>query len=304
MPVYQGERWLRETLTAVRAQAYPMPVEIVAVDSESTDRTREILAEFGATVIVIPQARFSHGYARNLGVARAQNPIIVFMSQDALPVGENWLAGLVDSLAAPAVGAVYARQVARPDATPLEIFFHESLYPPTSARYKLQPGESVSLARIFFSNVCSAARREVCLAHPFDENLIMSEDQAFAKALLVAGFQTVYNADVQVLHSHHYNLPTLFRRNFDSAWSLRGVSEDTGLSTARQGIDYVGAEIGYVVRARRWRWLAAIPAYEMTRIAGRLLGGSADRLPRRWRIAFSLHRGYWTREPAVAESGS
>ncbi len=298
IPTYQGGRYLDDTLTALRAQVYRADVEIIAVDSESTDNTLELLQRYGVTVISIPNRQFSHGYARNLGARRAKGALLVFMSQDALPVGTDWLRGLAESLRDPIVGAVYARQLARPQATPLEEYFHLELYPPRSAQYALQPGTALPLDKIFFSNVCSAARRDVCLAHPFDEALIMSEDQAFAKSLLMAGLQTCYNADVQVIHSHHYDLKTLFRRNFDSAYSLRGVSDDTWLYTIRKAVSYVSGEIAFVIRGGHWRWLLMIPIYEITRVLGRVFGKYAHRLPMRWRTALSLHSGFWTREIA------
>ncbi len=295
MPTYQGAHYLEQLLPVLQAQNYPSTVEIVAIDSESTDGTPDLLRKYGASVTIIPKQQFGHGYARNLAVHRAQNPLLVFMSQDALPVGEDWLRCLVEPLSDPAIGAIYVRQLARPDATPLERFFHERLYPARGTRYALTPNAPITLDKIFFSNVCSAARREVCLAHPFDETLIMSEDQAFAKSLLTSGYQTLYLADVQVIHSHHYDLKTLFRRNFDSAYSLRGIANDSWLYTARQAVEYIGAEIGYVVRSGQWRWLLAIPPYEITRIAGRVLGKYADKLPSAWRTRLSLHQGYWTR---------
>jgi rhamnosyltransferase len=144
--------------------------------------------------------------------------------------------------------------------------------------------------------MCSAARRDMCLRFPFDETVIMSEDQIFAKALLSAGFQTVYNAEIAVIHSHHYSLRTLFRRNFDSAWSLRGVTHDGGLRTLRRAVGYVLGEAAFVIRRRRWRWLLYVVPYEAVRTAGRLCGIRADSIPLRWRRALSLHRGYWSRE--------
>ena len=300
LPTYQGAAYLPATLGAIRAQDYPTAVEIIAIDSGSTDSTTDILKQFGAVVHSISQRQFTHGYSRNLGVRLARGEALVFLSQDALPVGANWLRDLIAPLVDKTLGAAYARQVARPEATPLEEYFHLALYPPCSKRYHVTPGESISLSRIFFSNVCSAARRDVCLSYPFDETLIMSEDQAFARTLLLAGYDTLYNAEVQVLHSHHYSLGTLFRRNFDSAYSLRGVSEDGVLSVARQGLAYIAGETAFVVRKRRWRWLAAIPPYELTRIAGRIAARFADRMPARWRTRFSLHRAFWTRETPPA----
>jgi rhamnosyltransferase len=306
IPTYQGAAYLPATLAAIREQNYPAPVEIIAVDSESTDSTLEILYAHGANICSIPQRHFTHGYSRNVGVRLAQGETLVFLSQDALPIGTNWLRALVAPLADQTLGAVYTRQIARPTATPLEEYFHLALYPPRTKRYHVTPGETIALNRIFFSNVCSAARRDLCLAYPFDETLIMSEDQAFARALLLAGYDTLYTSDVCVLHSHHYDLGTMFRRNFDSAYSLRGVSEDGALAVARQGFEYIARETAFVFRQRRWLWLAAIPPYELARIAGRLAGRYADRLPSRWRTRFSLHRSFWTREmpPALSATNS
>jgi rhamnosyltransferase len=301
IPTYQGKHWLRETLPAIRHQAYSGKVEILAVDSASTDGTVEQLQQWGARVIGISQAEFSHGYARNLAVQHASNEILLFMSQDVLPIGNEWLRGMVHLLDDADIAAAHVQQVPRTGATPLEQFFHQELYPPTSKRYTWQPGQSMMLDQLFFSNVCSITYRGLCLCFPFSEDIIMSEDQVFAKSLLQAGYDTLYSADVQVFHSHHYTLKQLFRRNFDSAYSLRDITDDTLLSSARDGLRFIVREAAFLVRGGHWRWLGYLPLYEGARIAGRILGGAADYLPRRWRIRLSMHRHFWTRIPSKAE---
>ncbi len=293
IPTWQGADYLAQTLPAIRDQGYRGVVEIIGIDSESNDATVPLLKQYGAVVQVIPKRTFTHGGSRNLGARLASGDILVFLSQDALPIGTDWLENLTAPLQDQSVGAVYARQVARPNATPFEEYFHLSLYPPKSRFYSLNTDENISLSRIFFSNVCSAARRELCERFPFDETLIMSEDQAFAKAVLQAGWRTCYNAESPVYHSHHYDLKTLFRRNFDSAYSLRNVSSDGVGSEAQRALDYVAGEAAFVIRRRKLLWLLFLPLYEMVRTAGRLAGRNADRLPGRWRLAMSLHRGYW-----------
>ena len=296
IPTYQGGETLGAVLTAICAQEYPARVEIIAVESGSTDATLPILRQFGVRIIPIPHEQFTHGYSRNVGVQNATSEILVFMSQDALPDGRDWLRKLVESLDDPQIGAVSTRQIARPDATPLETFFQLALYPPVSKRYHWTPdarNQGMPLDTMFFSNVCSATRRALCLEFPFDETLIMSEDQAFAKSLLLGGYDTFYHADVAVIHSHHYSLRALFRRNFDSAYSLRGISDDSWGYTIRKGIDYIIRETKFVIKKRAWRWLLMIPFYEMARIGGRIAGRYADRLPKKWRVSMSLHRDYW-----------
>lgn len=294
IPTYQGYHWLTRLLPAIQQQTYPGCVEILAIDSSSSDGTVDLLTQYGVTVISIRQADFSHGYARNLAVQHAQTPLVIFLSQDVLPVGTDWLVRLVHLLDDSTIGAAHVRQLPRPGATPLEAFFHQEMYPPRSRRFEWKTNERMTLNRLFFSNVCSVTRRELCLRFPFPENLIMSEDQAFARALLQAGYATLYSADVAVIHSHSYSLTTLFRRNFDSAYSLRGITEDTLWTTILEGLRYTLHEAHYLIRQKRWRWLPYMLLYEIIRAAGRLCGGHADHLPYWLRVRLSLHRSFWS----------
>lgn len=292
IPTYNGARWFKDTLPLIRAQ--DMPAELVAVDSGSTDETLDLLREYDARIHEIPNHEFSHGYARNLGVGLASGPLILFMSQDVVPIGTDWLSRMAALMEDPRVGAAHVRQLPRPDATPLERFFNNELYPAGNRRFELQPGERVTLDKIFFSNVCSITRRELCLRFPFPEDIIMSEDQVFAKALLQNGYVTLYQGDIEVVHSHHYDLGTLFRRNFDSAYSLQGVTEESASGVASAGLRYIRREVAFLARERAWGWLAYLPLYEAARISGRLFGAQANRLPVRLRKFMSLHRNYWT----------
>ena len=308
IPTCQGGIWLTETLAAIRSQQYDGPLEIVAVDSGSTDNTLATLQQFGARIVLLDRQQFTHGRARNRGVEQAAGDIVVFLSQDAQPLGDHWLRTLIAPLADPTLGATFARQIARPDATPLETFLQLTLYPAQSKRCQWPPGAfattTPTLADLFFSNVCSASRRSICQAFPFDERLIMSEDQAFARDLLRAGYATLYNATAQVSHSHHYPLTGLFRRHFDSASSLIGLTAEPLRLTARQGIAYTAREMRWLIGNRHWRWLLAVPIYELTRAAGRIMGARADQLPLRWRQTFSLQPDYWQRlsdQPAAAD---
>lgn len=294
IPTFQGAKWLEQNLPVIFSQDYEGEIELVAIDSSSTDGTRDLLQAHGAKVWTIPQTQFSHGYARNLGVQYASHSTIVFMSQDVLPTSNRWLRELAGLLEADErIAAAHIRQITRPDATPLERFFHEQMYPPTRKIFSLREGEPVTLDKIFFSNVCSITHRDLCLRFPFDEKLIMSEDQAYAKALLKAGYAVLYEGSLSVVHSHHYDPISLFRRNFDSAYSLLNITEETSSDLVGAGIRFTWAEIKYLIREREWRWLLAVPVYESARGMGRLLGRRADRMPNWLRKRLSLHSMYW-----------
>ena len=67
-------------------------VEIVIVDSGSTDMTLELAEEYNATLVCIKPEEFSHSYARNLGAEKASSAdYLLIMTQDALPASDYWL---------------------------------------------------------------------------------------------------------------------------------------------------------------------------------------------------------------------
>jgi len=292
IPTYNGMATLPAVLRAIRAQDGP-PVEIMAVDSGSTDGTLDALMAYGARIHEIPNRDFTHGGARNLGANLATGDTLIFMSQDARPARRDWLIRFLESLSVPNIGGAYCRQVPREGATPLEAYFQGYMYPPQSKVYAPLADPNAPLARSFFSNACSLIPRRVWEAHPFRTDLIMSEDQAFSRAALWAGYAIHYNAAAIVIHSHGYGPMALFRRNFDSAYSLRGLARETVGGLAGRGIGFVAGEIAFLVRGGHWRWLLRLPVYEAARAMGRIAGRHAERFPLRLRRALSMHRRWW-----------
>jgi glycosyltransferase involved in cell wall biosynthesis len=83
VPVWNGERYLRESLDSILAQTYPR-LEVIVVDDASTDSTAEILASYGdrLTVHRQPATRGIYGNA-NDGIALATGEVIgVFHADD------------------------------------------------------------------------------------------------------------------------------------------------------------------------------------------------------------------------------
>lgn len=301
IPVKNAARWLPDLLPALFAQD-PAPMEVVLVDSMSTDATREIAARFDR-VRVVPIENFSHGRARNLGAREARGEFVVLLTQDALPDGPAWLARLLAPLLEdPQVAAAYSRQAPRPDANPMERYFLLTHFPDGPAvRRAKQPGETLTLGKVFFSNVSGVARRELLLKHPFDENLIMSEDQQFSRDLMNAGYAVVYQPSSVVLHSHNYSLATCFKRYFDSVYSLTLIfpAHDVGTSVS-MGWKYLFGEMSFIARRYPW-WLPYYLLYTFAKTCGTVLAHFGDRLPRSVLRRISLHSYHWAGDPATGE---
>ena len=293
IPTLNAEPLLPALLEAVFSQEPTSPLEVVLVDSISTDATRDIAAS-DARVRVVPIAAFSHGRARNLGARVATGEIVVMLTQDALPADKKWLAALLTPFVDPQVVAAYSRQVPRADANPMERFFLQRRFPlrPTVRRER-HGGATLTLEDVFFSNVSAAIRRDALIKHPFDEALIMSEDQQFSRDVIAAGHAVVYQPESVVIHSHDYSLATCFRRYFDSACSLKVIFPEHGLArTAAMAASYVPDEARYMVRDHP-RLLPRYVLYNLAKVGGTLAGLVAERLPRRAARALSLHRYHW-----------
>ena len=66
VPVKDGARHLEELLPAIASQRIDADVEILVIDSGSTDGSPALARSLGATVIEIEPGEFGHGRTRNL----------------------------------------------------------------------------------------------------------------------------------------------------------------------------------------------------------------------------------------------
>lgn len=291
-----GERFgkVLEALFACRGAA---TAEVILVDSGSTDETLALASRYPSIRrYEIPPSEFGHGRTRNFAARQARGDVLLFLVQDAVPAKSDLIERLMAPLADDSgVAAVFARQEARADANPVERFYLDSTYSEKrQVREPVAEGDGGPRIRsIFFSNVCSAVRREVWQAIPFDETLIMSEDQLWARQALAAGHRIVYEPAALVEHSHNYRLGELFRRNFDSGWSLRGIVADSPLEMARYEVAHLAAGLRRLVREGNAGWVPYLLLYESVRVAGFVVGGRARWLPRSLRRRLSLHKYYW-----------
>ncbi len=299
IPTLNARGWLPGLMGALRRQAPNGPAEIILVDSGSRDGTIEY-ARGQPEVTVLPIRPFSHGGARNLGIRAAAGEIVALMTQDAEPADEHWLARLIEPLADDSVAGVYSRQIPRPDAPPMERFFLMDRFPGGAAPVRRRHDGTAPpiYPATLFSDVSSAARKATWLRFPFDERLLMSEDQQFARDVLLAGLSLVYAPASVVLHSHTYGLRQTFSRYFDSVVAFRQLSRGhTVARSARLAGLTTGRELAYLAREAP----AHLPyhlVYSAFKGAGVLAGHAADWLPRRLCARWSMNPSWWRSAPA------
>jgi rhamnosyltransferase len=256
-------------------------LEILIVDSGSTDGTVEYARSAGLAVHLIRPEEFGHGRTRNLGVQLTRGEIICFLTQDVLPCTPAWPASFAAALADRHVAGVYGRQVPR-DATSMEMFFVSLNYPAQALRFDPQPGgHHPRPGRVLFSNAFSAVRRRAVEAMPFANDARFCEDQMWAHQVLAAGHAIIYEPAAEALHAHHYSLAGLFRRSYEVGRALRSNRIDGG-ATFAESMHFLATEVSYFVRQGHGHRLPQLLPYEFVRWAGFQAGRSLSGRVTRW----------------------
>jgi rhamnosyltransferase len=303
IPVRNGGAELTRCLDAIASQEIDDEVEVLIIDSGSTDRTPQLAREHGARVHEIAASEFHHGRTRNLGAQLARGEIIVWTTHDAYPDSTDWMARLTAPLreGEPDVVGVYGRQVAHLDAAPPERYFLDFLYGTRPRLQRAGSVEELTMETTLFSNANSAMPRQLLLDEPFAEDILIAEDQDWSRRMLLAGNAIRYVPEAAVRHSHPYTIFTAFRRFFESGVAGSRTFLAGGRSAQnvlrRKGLDYARGELRWLVQTSNARWIPYTCIYEGLKLVGIQLGARHERLPL-WL------KTRWTRYPEWFESAS
>ena len=228
IPVRNGGENIRGMLGKIRSQKKVRDVEIIVIDSGSTDSTVAIAEGFGCRVIRIPEREFNHGATRNLGAREARGEFLVFTVQDALPASDYWLYAMVSPFVAyPELAALSSKQLVRQEADLFSLWMNEAIYKSIGfmedSIYGLTPSfdfsdwkhfdGQVKRQLSFFDNVCSCVRKSV-----FDEirftPQINAEDIDFGVRLLEKRKKIGFLTTTGVYHWHERGPEYVLKRHF------------------------------------------------------------------------------------------
>lgn len=298
LPTWNGAASLRKLLALLSRQTIVFH-ELLLVDSSSADETVAIAKEFGAEVIVIPQQEFDHGGTRTLMARRAQGDILIFLTQDAIPVATNALAKLIEPLLADeTIGVTYGRQLPNSDATALAAHLRYFNYPQQTVVRSFADREQFGFQTVFASNSFAAYRRTaLAKVDYFKTGLIFGEDTCTVGRLLTQGEKVAYVAEAMVFHSHNYTCVQEFRRSFDIG--VLHVTEKWLLDTYGQaegrGWQYVQSGLSYLLRMKKGVLLPDFFWRVFLKFLGYQLGRNFQLLPRGLTSSLSMHRSWWAR---------
>jgi len=245
VPTRNAMQTLPAVFDAIRAQRAPHCVEVIVVDSSSTDGTAEFARARADGFISIPADRFNHGTTRNLGIEQARGDLVVMLVQDALPASVDWLAALIAPFDDASVAGSFAQQQPRADADAVTRYYLErwvaaSDEPQVTAvndlEYSRLPA-SEQMRRCTFDNVCSCLRRRVWVDYPFRPTPI-AEDLEWGRRVLLAGYKLAFVPHAVVLHSHdrspayEFERTRLLHRRLFELFGLRTIPSRRALVRA------------------------------------------------------------------------
>ncbi|MFV7639062.1 glycosyltransferase [Shewanella algae] len=239
------ERYLTELLTEIsRQNCNLVDLEIVLIDSGSTDRTLSIAESFGARITHIKKSEFTFGRSLNKGCEFAKGDYFIFVSGHCIPASVDW----IDELCKPFVDKVaeysYGRQIGR-DSTKFSEQCHFNKWFP---EYSKIPQEGY-----FCNNANAAVTRETWLKYGFCERLTGLEDMHLAKRLVEDGGKVAYVATAPVYHIHDETWAQVKTRYEREAYALKEIMPDVHFSFGdfiRYYISGVMSDCGAAIRNR------------------------------------------------------
>lgn len=249
---YNEEKHLPRLLDGIRQQTVKN-VEIILVDSGSSDDTISIAESFGAQVVRIPSAEFTFGRSLNFGVRAAKRKFVIIASAHVYPVYPDWLECLLRPFGDEKVALTYGKQrgMERSKFSEQQIF--RQWFPDTDVRRQDSP---------FCNNANAAIRRSLWKEHPYDETLTGLEDLAWAKWAQGAGHVVSYAAHAEVVHIHNETPRGVYNRYRREAMAFKRIFTESHFNIydfARLTATNILSDLFHAARRRVfWRHFASV----------------------------------------------
>lgn len=210
---YNEEKHIRRLLEGIKQQTIK-DVEIILVDSGSTDKTISIAESFGAKIVKIPANEFTFGRSLNYGIKEAKHEFIVIASAHVYPVYPDWLETLLNPFQDEKVGLTYGKQRAPDFAKFSEKQIFYQWYPDLT---------NLNQVTAFCNNANAAIRKGLWQKHNYDETLTGLEDLEWSKWAKDQGYKIAYVAEAEIIHIHNETPSGVYNRYRREAMALRKI---------------------------------------------------------------------------------
>lgn len=217
---YNEAKHIGRLLTGISQQTLK-DVEIILVDSGSTDATVEIASNYSVKVVEICPQEFTFGRSLNMGIAAASGEFIVIISAHCYPVYPDWLEQMIKPMADADVAVTYGKQRGGDTNQYSEHQFFSQYFPDSS-----QPRQGHPYAH----NANAAIQRELWEQHPYNEALTGLEDLAWSSWVKQQGYSIAYVAEAEVIHLHDEKPSQVYNRYRREAIAMKQILPESQFS--------------------------------------------------------------------------
>lgn len=210
---HNEEKYLGRLLEGILKQTVK-DIEIILVDSGSTDNTLGVASRYPVKVISISPQDFTFGRSLNLGIQHASAEFLVFASAHVYPVYPDWLEKLLTPFSDSQIALVYGKQRGGSTTKFSEHQIFASWYPDVTQTYQ---------ETAFCNNANAAVRRELTLKYPYNETLPGLEDLDWAQRIMEKGLKVHYSPDAEIIHVHHETPKGVYNRYKREAIAFKHV---------------------------------------------------------------------------------
>jgi glycosyltransferase involved in cell wall biosynthesis len=213
VPVKNGSAKIRDLLGSLERLDYPQDkLEVLIVDGNSTDGTREVVSEYH--VKLLTEERPGINAARNTGLKHSTGEIVAFTDADCV-VSEDWVRKIVEDFQDQTVACV---------AGNVEGYYHdflskysdESILPVLRRFSKREVLDRIKPPLQYPAGCNMAVRRAVIeKVGLFDESIAFGFDEdELVERICKDGNRMVLDPAVLVRHKHRSSLAELLKQNF------------------------------------------------------------------------------------------
>lgn len=282
IPTLDAEREIEDLLRILECQSLK-PIEVLVVDSESEDNTVAVAQRHnGVRILQIERRDFNHGATRDMALRETTGDFVCFLTQDAIPASDDYLARLVAPMIEDSdIALVSGRQLPKADARRFEQLVRSFNYPDSPSVRSKNDLEKFGIKTFFASDTCSAYRRSAYLACGGFERVNTNEDMLMAARFVASGLKVAYEPSAEVYHSHNLTPSQQFLRNRAIGMFLESHADDLmRASEIGEGGRLVKAVSSELLREGRFGELFAFGFDCCARLLGNRAGRRAVRKER------------------------
>jgi rhamnosyltransferase len=220
IPVKNGSTTLERCLQSILDQTIADELEIIVLNSMSTDNSVEIVQRFNARVIDIPNGAFNHGLTRNIGVEHASGELVYLTVQDAWIGANDMLEKMSRHFDDPEVMGVMGHQAVPHEKDKNPMLWYRPYSKPAVTEKSITDKEAFKnlpvnqqQSLVGWDDVVSMYRKSALLEQPFVKT-DFAEDWIWSYNALLRGWKLLHDSSLVVYHYHHHLFGYVFKTSY------------------------------------------------------------------------------------------